>query len=123
MHRQGKITIGVGRNLDDNGLSDDEIALLLHNDIQKVYNDLDRNFKWYQKHSMVRQNVFESMCFQMGINRLKTFKNFLHYFQSSDYSNAAKEMLDSKWAKTNSPNRAKRLADMMDTGILDKYYE
>jgi lysozyme len=40
----GVLTIGVGRNLDDVGLSHDEIYYLLKNDIRRCEKELDNSF-------------------------------------------------------------------------------
>jgi len=44
----GKITIGVGRNLDDNGLSEDEIDYLLTNDVLRCEKELQQRLPWYE---------------------------------------------------------------------------
>ena len=47
----GKVTIGVGRNIDPNGglgLSDDEIDYLLAKDVKRVNGELSRAFSWYK---------------------------------------------------------------------------
>ena len=36
----GKITIGVGRNIEDNGISEDEAMYLLNNDIKRCKTEL-----------------------------------------------------------------------------------
>ena len=38
----GKITLGCGRNLDDNGISHEEAMFMLQNDIEKCIKELDR---------------------------------------------------------------------------------
>ncbi len=46
----GKWTIGVGRNIDEDGgigLSDAEVYTLLRNDITRVDQELDEAFEWY----------------------------------------------------------------------------
>ena len=44
---EGIETIGVGRNLKDRGLSDDEIDFMLDNDIIICENELTQSFDWY----------------------------------------------------------------------------
>lgn len=44
----GKLTIGVGRNLDDRGISPGEADYLLANDIRIVCDELDRRLGWWQ---------------------------------------------------------------------------
>jgi lysozyme len=40
----GKLTIGVGRNLADMGISDAEATVLLQNDIDRTTVELNKNF-------------------------------------------------------------------------------
>ncbi len=111
----GKLTIGVGRNLDDRGLSDHEIDFLLQNDIQLVEEELDQWWSHWRSLNQTRQLVVADMMFNMGRPRLSQFKMFLAALQAADYEMASTEMLDSKWAGQ-VKGRATTLADMMSTG-------
>lgn len=115
----GYLTIGVGRLIDKRkggGLSDDEIAYLLKNDVDKVVRQVNAHLPWVKNLSSNRQAVLYAMAFQMGINGLLGFKNTLKMIERGDYEGAAKGMLNSKWAKTDSPARAKRTAELMRKG-------
>lgn len=112
---KGIPTIGVGRNLRDVGLSDDEVMYLLDNDIKRVEADLDRRLPWWRLMDEVRQSVLADMCFNMGINKLLGFVNTLKMMQTGDYPGAAKGMLNSLWA-TQVHGRSDELARMMRTG-------
>lgn len=111
----GKLTIGVGRNLDDKGLSKAEINILLNNDINDCESDLDREIPWWRQLSDNRQRVLLNMCFNLGIPRLKGFKNMLRDVQNGLYDQAAVEMTDSLWARQVG-GRAVRLAKLMKNG-------
>jgi lysozyme len=63
-----------------------------------------------------RQGVLFNMVYQLGIKGLLGFKKMWLAIESSDYAKAADEMLDSKWAIKDSPNRAKRLMHRMIEG-------
>lgn len=108
-------TIGVGRNLKDRGLSDEEIAFLLRNDIALVCDELDRELPWWRQMSDARQRVLANMCFNLGMSRLLGFKNTLEAMKAGRYKDAAAGMLASKWAGQVG-DRAKRLAEMMERG-------
>jgi len=108
----GKVTIGVGRNLTDIGLFDNEIDLLLTNDIDRVIADLNRELPWNTTLSEDHQLVLGDMCFNLGIGGLLGFKKFLAAMEAGDFPAARKEMLDSKWA-TQVGSRALDLADMV----------
>ncbi len=111
----GKLTIGVGRNLDDLGLSDDEIDHLLINDISRSVADLDRALPWWRTLSPARRRVMVNMAFNLGITKLLGFTNTLRAIRRGDYAAAARGMLASKWAGQVGA-RARRLAEMMRNG-------
>lgn len=111
----GKLTIGVGRNLDDVGISMDEAEMLLANDIQHAINSIDATFPWAMGLDSARKDALTNMAFNMGIGGLMGFRKFLAAMQSGDYNTAADEMLDSQWAKQ-VPNRAYRLSVQIRTG-------
>lgn len=112
---KGKITVGVGRNLTDVGLSDDEIDFLLLNDIMRVRVDLDANIPWWRTLDPVRQRVLQNMCFNLGWPTLAQFKATLAAVRLKQWERAAAGMLSSRWA-SQVGTRAYRLAQMMRTG-------
>lgn len=111
----GKLTIGIGRNLDDRGITREESAYLLANDIAAEERELLRALPWVATLDEVRQRVLLDMAFNMGIVGLLAFKRTLATIQAGDYQAAATMMLDSRWAKQVG-QRAERLSRMMATG-------
>lgn len=111
----GKLTIGVGRNLDDNGITKGEAMFMLDNDIAKIERELDVTFPWWKQMSEKRQQVLCNMCFNLGLTRLKGFKRMLASMKAGKYNEAAEEMLASAWAKQVGV-RALRLASKMRIG-------
>ncbi len=112
----GKLTIGIGRNLDDCGISQKEAYAMLERDIldceqrlideiPEIYNNLDE----------VRQSVLLNMCFNLGIKGLMGFKNTLSFIAAGDWERAANNMLASKWAKQVG-RRAIELSELMRKG-------
>lgn len=105
----GKWTWGVGRNLDDVGLSKEEILCLLSkgkeaamdlclsNDIERVYKDLDTYLHGWDTHGQPRAGVLANMCFNLGIRGLLAFTNTLRLYQAGDYEGTARAMYASKW--------------------------
>ena len=57
----GKLTIGVGRNLEDVGISAEEADLLLHNDIQHAAKALDQQLLAWRQLNVARQQVLLNM--------------------------------------------------------------
>lgn len=111
----GKLSIGVGRNLDDVGLRPDEIQLMLKNDVAGVAYDLDTRYPWWRKMTTARQNALANMCFNLGIVRLSGFKKMLALLALGKYDQAAAEALNSKWADQVG-DRAKRIAALFRKG-------
>ena len=112
---EGIKTVGVGRNLEDRGLSDDEVDYLLSNDIDICVKELEQTFDWYDDLDDIRKRVLIDMMFNLGMPRLKGFANMLKAIEAGAWKNAAVEMLDSKWAEQVG-NRASRLSEMMESG-------
>jgi lysozyme len=109
------LTIGVGRNLDSVGISSDEAMMLLDNDLDRCIDELGRRIPAWRLHDEVRQNVLIEMVFNLGITRFMTFRKMLEALKRYDYSAAANEMLDSRWANQVG-QRSRTLAQMMRSG-------
>ena len=114
----GKITVGVGRNIDQDGgigLTDDEIDYLLQNDIERVMIELVSEYSWFNDLDDVRKDAMVDIAFNLGQTRLRLFKRALAAMEAGKYKDAATEFLDSKWAKQVG-GRALELSDMISTG-------
>ena len=114
----GFLTIGVGRLIDSRrggGLAPDEIEYLLTNDVIEKSKQVLAAFPWTTKLSEPRFAVLVNMAFQLGIGGLLKFKRALGSIEDGQYKEASMEMLDSLWAQQ-TPERAKRLAQQMETG-------
>jgi lysozyme len=112
----GKITIGIGRNLDDVGLSMDEIDYLFQNDLKRVEPQA-KSLPWYSKLNEARQAVILDMIFNLGIRSFLGFTTTISLIEKGQYSAAADQMLKSKWA-SQVGDRAKRLSEQMRLGVL-----
>ena len=111
----GKLSIGVGRNLDDVGITKEEAMYLLRNDISRCMTECRLKIIFFDQLDEARQDVLLNMCFQMGISGLLKFKNFLSFLEKQDFDSAAEEMLKSKWAGQ-TPARAKELSGVIKKG-------
>lgn len=112
----GKLTIGVGRNLDDNGISETEALYLLENDLERCRQSCLQAFPWYGELDEARQGVLVEMCFNLGLTRLKGFSKMLKALELKNYALAAQEMRSSHWAQQVG-KRADTLAGMMERGV------
>ncbi len=93
----GKLTIGYGRNLQDNGISREEAEFFLENDIKRAIKDVE-GFSWYQLAPESTKRGLVNMSFNLGLPRLLSFRKMIEALINKDYTKAAVEALDSKWA-------------------------
>jgi len=129
-------TIGIGRNLKDRGISKEELdhmdipsmaviyehgiteadaRYLALNDIKIVEEELCRVKPIVHELDSVRQLILMDMAFNMGVPRLCKFKRMWNAIQESKFDSAAREMLDSRWAKQ-VKSRAIKLSVAMEKG-------
>jgi lysozyme len=113
---KGIMTIGVGRNLEANGLSSAEIVTLFRNDYREAEQIAEALTTGFEKLNAPRRAVVINMAFNLGGTRYQTFVKMLKAIERENYHEAAAEMLDSKWAKKDVPKRAAALALMMESG-------
>lgn len=111
----GKLTIGYGINLDE-GIDDDEAMFLLEHRATQALLDCRRLFPWFDGLDDVRQGVLVQMRYQLGLDGVLGFRAMIAALARQDYGAAAAAMLDSKWARADSPARAERHARAMRTG-------
>mgnify|MGYP003136909877 FL=1 len=131
-------TIGIGRNLQDRGISKEELdeldipsidhvyeygiteadaMFLAQNDVQIVEEELLRAHPCVEKLDAVRQLILIDMAFNLGVPRLCKFKKMWAAVHEEKFDVAAKEMLDSRWANQ-VKSRATKLANAMHNGEL-----
>jgi lysozyme len=115
---KGYVTIGIGRLIDmrgGGGLSQDEAIYLLTNDITKVTTQIKQHLPWSVNLDLIRFGALQAMAFNMGIENLLGFRNFLASLEAGDYPAAAAALLDSEWA-TQVGDRAHRLSVQVTSG-------
>ena len=111
----GKLSIGYGTNIQD-GITKEEALLLMRHRLGKVIAALESRLPFWPKLTDDRRRVLANMGYQLGVAGLMGFKRMLAAIERGDYEAAAREMLDSKWAKRDTPGRAGRLAERMRRG-------
>lgn len=106
-----RLTIGYGRNLQDVELELDVAELMLSHDLERAQAGAFRVAPWARALSATRQEILVEMAYQLGERGLSGFRRFLAYAQAGD-ERAPLEMLDSRWARRDSPSRAAELAQL-----------
>ncbi len=114
---EGYDTIGYGFAIKDLVLTEDVCDTILEQKIDEILGRLQKLAPWVEDIHITAQTVIINMCYQMGVSGVMKFKKALSAMQSGDWETAARELLDSKWARQ-TPNRANELADMT-RGIND----
>jgi len=107
----GRLTIGVGRNLEDAGITTVEAMDMLGHDIDRVVDELNAALPWWLELPEPAQRGLANMCFNLGLSRLLKFKKMLLALETGDYEVAATEALDSLWA-CQVGTRADRIAEL-----------
>jgi lysozyme len=111
----GKLTIGIGRNLTDRGISRQEALVLARNDVDAAAAELDRFAPWWRSASEARRRALLNMTFNMGWPRVSGFAAMLAALQAGDYGAAADAALDSVWARQVGA-RALRVSELIRRG-------
>ena len=112
----GKLTIGIGRNLDNRGITEGEATFLLNNDVADVMEELEN--LGYSPFDTPRYFVLVNMGFNLGIYGLMKFRSMLLAYKEQRWKDAADHMRNSLWAKQVG-ERAERLARQMERGIWE----
>lgn len=107
-----KLTIGYGRNIEEVGISKREASFLLHRDIEERVVFLE-TFSFWKYMDSVRRTALIDMTYQLGGRGFSNFKKAIAALTTGDYKTAHDEILDSKYAKHDTPERARRIAKMI----------
>jgi lysozyme len=123
----GYPTIGYGTKLpfseyeltlikNPNKITKEEAEELLKHRLEKSMKELNEQKPFIITLSKNRKRIIYEMSYQLGVSGLLKFKRFWAALEKNEYKDAAHEMLDSKWAKSDSPKRAEELALIMQLG-------
>lgn len=112
----GKLTIGVGRNLTDKGISATEAYYLLNNDIDEHWREIVERFPWVVLLDDVRQVSLANLAFNLGVPGLSKFVNTLAAMKRSDWPAVAAGLRASKWYRQVQKSRSDRIIQMFLTG-------
>lgn len=132
----GYLTQGIGHNLEKNPLTqeqkskiknlehwtDEEINIILMDDVNQCKLLMSNMIRGFDDFDDERQYALIDMCFQLGASGVSKFKNMLSAMRAKDWDKASLECLNSKYAKQ-TPDRAKRIANLIKTGKWKKNIE
>jgi len=112
---KGKMTCGIGRNVEDKGFSLDEIGLMFDNDIQHCVDSLHARLPFFDQLKDEYQYVLVNMAFNMGIDGLMAFHQFLHFMSVGAFISAAADLRTTQVYKQ-LPSRYERLCVLLEKG-------
>tara|TARA_Y100000356_G_C11234946_1_gene277188 strand:- start:409 stop:834 length:426 start_codon:yes stop_codon:yes gene_type:complete len=110
-----KLTIGVGRNIEEVGISEEEARYLLKNDIEMVTAQCLAEFSWFSGLTDVRKEAIVNLVFNMGLTTFKKFQKTIGYIEQGLFELAGTELLDSNYARQVG-DRSVRVANMLANG-------
>lgn len=116
---KGFWTIGIGILIDKargGGLTPFESAWLIEHRMKGYVEELTAAYPWFEGLNGPRQSALLNMRHQLGARGLAGFKRMLEAVRDERWATAKIEALDSKWAREDSPGRAKRVATQLETG-------
>lgn len=108
-----KLTIGVGRNLEDKGITEKEAMQLLQNDISECEEDITPLFINFRMMPDAIQRVLIDMRFNLGPARFRKFKKMITAVNQRNMEEMIKQMKDSVWY-TQVSGRAEKLIKMLE---------
>lgn len=107
-----KLTIGVGRNIQEVGITKEEAMVMLENDIARVAGECTRAFDWFLDLTPIRKEAIINLVFNMGLSKFKQFKKTIAFIEAGDWERAGAELLDSNYARQVG-QRSQRVANML----------
>lgn len=111
---KGKTTWLIGRNMEANPITITDARLDCYNRVLGDTAKLKKKFLWFEALSPTRRGVVLNMVYNMGLGGFSTFAKTIKAIDEGDYNEAAKEMLNSRWAaevKERAPRLAKKMRE------------
>jgi lysozyme len=93
---RGKLTVGKGRNLEDVGLSDDEIEYLFENDVRRAVEGARRLIRNFDALSENRRVVVASLVYMMGEKGFAAWRETRKVIEAGRFDLAALHIEQSK---------------------------
>lgn len=115
--KTGKLTVGVGRNLEAKPLSEAVIDQMLIEDISEAIAACHKIYGQdiFERLNANQQLALIAMAFQMGALGLAGFHKANDAVKAGEYAKAAEYFAQSKWAHQDSPARADRTLKLFVT--------
>lgn len=124
---EGKLTIGYGYNLEAHGVpasrakglvwTREQADKALRFEVEAAMAELEAHWpRWDDEFDQVRQAVFVSGIYQLGVGGAATFKRTVACLRAHNFEGAVRNLNLSKWARQ-TPNRVGRITQMLLSGV------
>lgn len=112
----GRATIGVGRNVQDRGISRAEAMHLLANDIHDSAAVAREMFPGFDAWTRNRQAAIVNLIFNIGERGFRKFERTIDAMRTNRWGDAADHLGDSKWATQVQRSRSERIIKQVREG-------
>ena len=109
----GYDTVGYGKRIKYLQVTEEQATEWLEEDLENLKYTLSGKYDWFLPAPQEVRDIVMNMNYQLGVSAFSKFKKTIKYIADKDYKMASVEMLDSKWARDDTPRRAKELSDRM----------
>ncbi len=118
---EGKLTIGIGHNLESKPLAPEVIDLIFKLDYEMARADCITLYPKFETFPQPRRLAIINMSFNLGLPRLKTFQKMNALVNAGEWLGAAREATHSWWF-IQVKARGHRVVTMMQTNLIPKEY-
>ena len=109
----GYDTIGYGKRVKYLKVTQEQAEEWLKEDLENLKYVLADKYAWFLPSPQEVKDIVMNMAYQLGPTSFSKFKRTIKLFKNKDYEGASIEMLDSKWAREDTPERAKELSERL----------
>tara|TARA_R110002110_G_scaffold94550_1_gene244982 strand:+ start:61 stop:468 length:408 start_codon:yes stop_codon:yes gene_type:complete len=109
----GYDTIGYGKRIKYLQVTEEQSTEWLEEDLENLKYTLSGKYDWFLPAPQEVKDIVMNISYQLGVSGFSKFRKTIKYIANKDYEMCAVEMLDSKWAREDTPRRAKELSDRM----------
>tara|TARA_Y100001938_G_scaffold25134_1_gene33347 strand:- start:176 stop:583 length:408 start_codon:yes stop_codon:yes gene_type:complete len=108
-----KLTIGYGKRVKYLKVTKEQAEEWLKEDVEHLKYVMADKYEWFLPAPQEVRDIVIEMAYQLGVKSFSLFRKTIYLIANRDYKGASVEMLDSKWARIDTPSRALELSERM----------
>ena len=109
----GYDTIGYGKRINYLKVTEEQAEEWLKEDLDHLKYVLADKYEWFLPAPQEVRDIVIEMSYQLGVKSFSRFRKTIFLLANKDYRAASTEMLDSKWARDDTPARALELSNKL----------